>query len=94
MLTFILSNTHIVDVKYPQGINAPIFVIKDFRGLFAHPSIFLIKDSGSAKIMQSVLSDFIYWLNFNILSFWYDKANSQKYLRLKHIFCSKRMTII
>ena len=60
MLTFILSNTHIVHVKYPQGINAPIFVIKDFCGLFAHPSIFLINDSRSAKITQSVLSDFIY----------------------------------
>ena len=28
-----------VDIEYPQGICSPIFVVEDFYGLFAHPSI-------------------------------------------------------
>ena len=39
----VLSNTHIVDIKY-----LPIFVVEDFSELFSHLSTFLIKDSGSA----------------------------------------------
>ena len=39
----IWSNAQIVDIEYPQGIGSLNF--KDFFGLFAHPSIFLIKDS-------------------------------------------------
>ena len=39
---------HIVDIEYPQGICSRIFVVGEFSGLFAHQSIFLIKDSMSA----------------------------------------------
>ena len=61
----IWSNPQIVDIEYSQGICLPIFVFKEF----AHPTIFLIKDSISARIMSGILSEFIYWLNFNISSF-------------------------
>ena len=40
----ILSKPHIIDIEYPQGICSPIFVVEEFSGLFAYPSIFLIKD--------------------------------------------------
>ena len=39
------SNAPIVDIEYPQGICSPIFDLEEFSGLFAHSSIFLIKDS-------------------------------------------------
>ena len=38
---------HIVDTECQQGICSLNFVVKDFSGLFAHPSIFSIKDSRS-----------------------------------------------
>ena len=41
-------NLQIVDIEYLQGICSPTFVVEEFSGLFAHPSIFLIKDSISA----------------------------------------------
>ena len=44
----ILSKAQVVDIKYPQGICSPIFVVEECSGLFAHPSIFLIKDLRSA----------------------------------------------
>ena len=34
--------------QYPNGICLPILVVEDFSGLFAHPSIFLFKDSMAA----------------------------------------------
>ena len=37
------SNPQIVDIEYPQGICSSIFVVEEFSGLFANPSIFLIK---------------------------------------------------
>ena len=40
----ILSKVHIVDIEHLQGICLPNFVAEDFYGLFAHPSIFLVKD--------------------------------------------------
>ena len=46
----ILSNAHIVDIEYPETICSPIFVVEDFSGFFAHPSILLIKDPKSASI--------------------------------------------
>ena len=39
------SNPHIAHIKCPEGTRSPIFIVEDFSGLFAHPSIFLIKDS-------------------------------------------------
>ena len=41
----ILSKAHIVDIEYPQGICSTNFVVEDFYGLFAHPSIILTKGS-------------------------------------------------
>ena len=38
---------HIVDIECQQGICSLNFVVKDFSRLFAHPSIFSIKDSRS-----------------------------------------------
>ena len=43
-----LFKSHIVDIAYPQGICSPIFVVEEISGLFAHPSIFLVKDLISA----------------------------------------------
>ena len=40
----ILSNVHIVDIEYPEGICSPSFAVDDVSGLFLHPSTFLIKD--------------------------------------------------
>ena len=39
------SNEYPVDIEFPQGICSPNFVVEEFSGLFAHPSIFLFKDS-------------------------------------------------
>ena len=36
------------DIEYPQGIYSSTFVVQEFSGLFAHSSIFIIKDSISA----------------------------------------------
>ena len=47
----------------------PIFVVEDLSGLFLQLSIFLIRDSMSAEIIYGILSDFMYWLNSNILYF-------------------------
>ena len=58
------SNPQIVDIEYPRGICSPIFVVQDLPGLFARPSIFKIKYS-----VYVILSDFMYSLNSNILSF-------------------------
>ena len=40
----ILSNVHIVDIEYPEGICSPCFAVDDVSGIFLHPSTFLIKD--------------------------------------------------
>ena len=39
----ILSNAHIVDIEYPQGICLPIFVAEDFSGLFWNAIMILQK---------------------------------------------------
>ena len=44
----ILSKAHIVYLEYLQGIWSSIFVVEEFSGLSAHPSISLMKDSISA----------------------------------------------
>ena len=48
MFFFYMIRFQIIEMKYPQGICSPIFVVEEFSGLFTHPSIFLIKDSMSA----------------------------------------------
>ena len=40
------------------GIFSPTFVVDDFSGSFLHPSVFYIKDSRSAFIINAVLSNF------------------------------------
>ena len=42
------SNPQIVENESPQRICSPHFAVEEFSGLFAHLSIFLIKDSTSA----------------------------------------------
>ena len=44
-----ISKAHTVDNEYPQEICSPILVVEKFSGLFAHPSIFLLKDSNQHK---------------------------------------------
>ena len=41
-------NAQIVDIEYLQGIGSPTFVVEEFSALFAHLSVYLIKDSISA----------------------------------------------
>ena len=43
-----LLNEDIVDIKKPEGICLPTFVVDEFSGLFLHPSIFSIIHSRSA----------------------------------------------
>ena len=42
------SNAQVVDIEYLPGICSPIFLVEELSGLFAHSSVFLIKDSMSA----------------------------------------------
>ena len=63
------------------------------------PSTFLINDLISAYIINSILSDFIYWLNSNILFPSDGITISQNlyfyfFMRFKFIFCSKAMKTI
>ena len=62
-----LLNDDIVDTENPDEICSPAFAVDEFSGLFLHPSIFSIKHSRSAEIVNAPLSDFWYWLNYNIL---------------------------
>ena len=82
-LFFILSNAHIVDIKYLQGICSPIFLFEDFPRLFLLLSIFLICTNqmilffwlGKAKPQKSfIFTCFFMKFNFG--------------------FCSKRMKTI
>ena len=58
---------------------------QEISGLFAHPYIFAIKETLSAKIMCGILSDFMYCLNCNILSFSNEIAIPEKLL-FSHTF--------
>ena len=62
-----LWNGKIVDIKKSCGICSLTFLVDDFSGLSFYPSIFSIKHSRSAEIINGPLSDFWYWLNSNIL---------------------------
>ena len=86
-----LLNGDIVHIKKPDGIYLPTSVVDEFPGSFLHLSIFSIKHS---------LSDFLCWLNSNILTF-KRHDNMTKifffryfFMRLKCDFCSKRMNTI
>ena len=48
MFISMFLNKGIVDIKKPDGIYSPIFVVGEFSGLFLHPSAFFIKNSRSA----------------------------------------------
>ena len=62
-----LLNEDLVGIEKPDQISSLTFVIDELSELFLHLSIFSIIHSRSAKIMNSALSDFWYWLNYNIL---------------------------
>ena len=62
-----ILNNDIVEFEKNDGISFPTFVVNEFSGLFLHPSIYSIKHSRSAQIINGALSDFSYWLNPNIL---------------------------
>ena len=53
-----LLNDDIGDIEKPDGIYSLTFVVDEFSGLFLHPSIFSIKHSRSALIINGALSDF------------------------------------
>ena len=53
-----LLNENIVDIEKPDGIYLLTFFVDEFSGLFLHPSIFSIKHSRSAEIINGALSDF------------------------------------
>ena len=61
----IWSNLQIVYIEYSQGTCSPIFSVEDSSGLFAHLSIFLLKDSMSAsfslvyKILRAIVRLFV-----------------------------------
>ena len=50
-LFFIWSNPQIAGTEYPQIICSPVFLVEDFCGLFAHPSILLTNHSSSAYLI-------------------------------------------
>ena len=51
-------NDDIVGIEKPDAISLFTFVADEFSELFLHPSVFSIKHSRSAQIMNSALSDF------------------------------------
>ena len=48
----------IVDIEKPYETCSLHFVGNEFSGLFLHPSVFSLKISRSAKIINGALSDF------------------------------------
>ena len=62
-----LLNEDLMGIEKPDHISSLTFVIDELSELFLYLSIFSIIHSRSAKIMNSALSDFWYWLNYNIL---------------------------
>ena len=53
-----LLNDDIVDIEKPDGICSLTVVVDEFSGLFLHPSIFSVKHSRSAEIINGALSYF------------------------------------
>ena len=51
-------NSDIVDIEKLDGVFSFTFVVNELSGLFLHPSIFSIKHSRSAQIIDGALSDF------------------------------------
>ena len=60
-------NDDIVDIEKPDGICSQKFIVDELPELILHPSIFSIKHSRCVYIASGALSDFWYWLSFNIL---------------------------
>ena len=54
-----LLNEDIVDTEKSDGTCSPTFVVDEFSGLFLHTSIFSIKDSRSAEIINGALSNLL-----------------------------------
>ena len=52
-----LLNDDIEDIEKPDGICLPTFGVDEFSGFFYHPSVFSIKHSRLAKIINGALSD-------------------------------------
>ena len=72
------SNAQIIDIEYPQQISSPISVVEDFLD-YLH--IHLFNQRFSISIMYDTLSDFINWLNYNILYLSSDITIPQKNLK-------------
>ena len=53
-----LLNDDIVDTENSDRLCSPTSVVYEFSGLFLHPSVFSIKHSRSALIINGALSDF------------------------------------
>ena len=79
---FILSNAHIVDIEYPQGICSPIYVAEDFSGLDLQLSIFY------QTFIHGVLSEFIYCLIIIYLSW---QSNSTKIFIFTYFFMTFKL---
>ena len=65
---FVQSDVHIVDVEYLHGICLSTFVVNNFLELYLHLFILCMKGSRWAWIIDGVLLDFRYWLNYNTLA--------------------------
>ena len=95
-----ILNSDIVDIEKPHGICLLTFVADEFSGLFLDASIFSIIHSRSALTINDALSDFWYWLNYNVLVSSESIMTLQKSL-FSHIllcnlnfFCCERMKAI
>ena len=80
-----ILNEDIVGIEKPDGICLIAFVVNEFSGLFLPSSIFSIMHSRSALIINGALSEFLYWLNSNILVSWEGIITLQKSL-FSHTF--------
>ena len=97
-------NDDIVDIEKPDVICLLTFVVDEFWGLFSHLSIFSIKHSRSAYIINDALSNFWYWLTFDIdLNFSVFRRNykvtkvfilTYLFMRFTFVFCGQRMKTI
>ena len=96
----IWSDPQIVEIEYLQGTCSPIFVVKDFSGLFPHPTIFQLKIQCQHKWRMT------FYLTLYIHHIWIYSPSEMvlrlrknlyfKYffIRRKFVFCSKRIETI
>ena len=59
-----LLNDDAVDIEKPYGICSLTFVVNEFSGLYLHPSIFSIKRSRSASIINGAFISFLIFNKF------------------------------